>query len=100
MQHANTNYADEPAQPLSQPPDPWAPVTRACRKAKIRLSELARRVGVKRQSVNSWKRRSRREGKLFVPAERVLDVERALTPHLPKERIRPDLYRRTRARRG
>lgn len=44
-------------------------------------SELARRLGVKVQSIQQWKR---------IPAERVLDVERVTG--IPRGELRPDLY--------
>jgi DNA-binding transcriptional regulator YdaS (Cro superfamily) len=44
-------------------------------------SELARRLGVKVQSIQQWKR---------IPAERVLDVERITG--IPRHKLRPDLY--------
>jgi DNA-binding transcriptional regulator YdaS (Cro superfamily) len=43
-------------------------------------SELARRLGVKVQSIQQWKR---------VPDDRVLDVERVTG--VPREKLRPDL---------
>jgi DNA-binding transcriptional regulator YdaS (Cro superfamily) len=45
-------------------------------------SALARKLGIKQPSVAGWNR---------VPAERVLEVERL--SGVPKERLRPDLYR-------
>lgn len=44
-------------------------------------SELGRRIGVTSQAVSQWRR---------VPAERVLDVERATG--VPRHHLRPDLY--------
>lgn len=44
-------------------------------------SELARRLGVKVQSIQQWTR---------IPAERVLDVERVTG--IPRHKLRPDLY--------
>jgi DNA-binding transcriptional regulator YdaS (Cro superfamily) len=46
------------------------------------FSALGRAIGVKYQSIQRWKK---------IPAERVLAVERATG--IPKERLRPDLYR-------
>lgn len=45
-------------------------------------SILARKLGVKVQSIQQWER---------VPAERVLEVERVTG--VPREELRPDLYR-------
>lgn len=47
-------------------------------------SELARRLGIKPQSVQGWVASGR------VPAARVLDVERA--SGIPRHVIRPDIY--------
>lgn len=44
-------------------------------------SELARRLGVKVQSIQQWKR---------IPAERVLEVERITG--IARHKLRPDLY--------
>lgn len=44
-------------------------------------SELGRRLGVTSQAVSQWRR---------VPAERVLDVERATG--VSRHQLRPDLY--------
>lgn len=49
-------------------------------------AELARRLGVRQQSVQEWVRRER------IPAERVLSVESATG--IPRHRLRPDLYPR------
>lgn len=45
-------------------------------------SILARKLGVKVQSIQQWDR---------IPAERVLEVERVTG--VPREELRPDLYR-------
>jgi DNA-binding transcriptional regulator YdaS (Cro superfamily) len=45
--------------------------------------ELARRLGLKPQTVWGWKR---------IPATRLVEVERATG--VPRENLRPDLYRR------
>ena len=47
------------------------------------ISELARRIGIARQAVQQWRR---------VPLDRILAVERATG--VPREELRPDLYRR------
>jgi len=49
------------------------------------VAELARALGISHAAVRQWDSR--------VPAERVVDVER-LTG-IPREALRPDLYRRT-----
>jgi len=46
------------------------------------MRALARGIGVSYQAIQSWKKR--------IPAERVLDVERATG--IPRDRLRPDLY--------
>lgn len=46
-------------------------------------SELARRLGIKVQSIQQWDR---------IPAERVVDIERVTG--VPREELRPDLYER------
>jgi DNA-binding transcriptional regulator YdaS (Cro superfamily) len=45
---------------------------------------LSKLIGITSQAVSQWKR---------VPAERVIDVERATG--VPREELRPDLYRRS-----
>lgn len=45
--------------------------------------ELARRLGITSQAISQWKK---------IPAERVVDIE-AVTG-IPREQLRPDLYRR------
>ncbi len=47
------------------------------------LSKIAREVGVQRAAVCKWQTRG-------IPAERVLDVERATG--IPRHELRPDLY--------
>ena len=47
-------------------------------------AELARQLGITHAAVNQWGDR--------VPAERVVDVERITG--IPREALRPDLYRR------
>lgn len=47
------------------------------------LSALARKIGVKYQTIQQWHKR--------IPAERVIDVERATG--ISREELRPDLYR-------
>jgi DNA-binding transcriptional regulator YdaS (Cro superfamily) len=49
----------------------------------IRLTDLARSVGVDKSSVTRWDKRR-------IPAERVLDVERVTG--IPRHELRPDLY--------
>lgn len=56
------------------------PIERAAAAAGNK-SELARRLGVKVQSIQQWKR---------IPAERVLDVEKVTG--IPRHILRPDLY--------
>jgi len=46
------------------------------------IRSLARAIGVTYQAIQSWKKR--------IPAERVLDIERATG--IPREKLRPDLY--------
>jgi DNA-binding transcriptional regulator YdaS (Cro superfamily) len=46
------------------------------------MRALARAIGVSYQAIQSWTTR--------IPAERVLDVERATG--IPREKLRPDLY--------
>lgn len=48
------------------------------------MRALARAIGINYQSIQSWKTR--------IPAERVLDVERATG--ISREQLRPDLYHR------
>lgn len=55
-------------------------------KAGFGPTALALRLGVRQSVVSNWKSRGR------VPAERVLEVEQATG--IPREEIRPDLYRR------
>jgi DNA-binding transcriptional regulator YdaS (Cro superfamily) len=47
------------------------------------LSRIAREIGVQRAAVCKWQTRG-------IPAERVLDVERATG--IPRHALRPDLY--------
>lgn len=54
------------------------------------LTELARRLNVTPQVVSNWRSRG-------IPAERVLDVERATAnddgvPMVTRHQLRPDLY--------
>ncbi len=49
----------------------------------IGLSELARRIGVSRKTIQRWEK---------VPAERLLEIERETG--IPRERLRPDLYKK------
>ena len=53
------------------------------RQREIRPIDLARRVGVNKSAVARWAVRR-------VPAERVLEVERATG--IPRHELRPDLY--------
>jgi len=46
------------------------------------MRPLARAIGISYQAIQSWKKR--------IPAERVLDVERAIG--ISREQLRPDLY--------
>lgn len=49
------------------------------------LSALARRIGVSRQAINNWRERG-------VPAERAVDIERALDGHVSRRELRPDIF--------
>jgi DNA-binding transcriptional regulator YdaS (Cro superfamily) len=49
---------------------------------------LSKLIGITSQAISQWKR---------VPADRIVDVERATG--IPREELRPDLYRRTPMRR-
>jgi DNA-binding transcriptional regulator YdaS (Cro superfamily) len=57
-----------------------SPLERAVEAAGSK-SALARALGLKVQSIQQWRR---------IPAERVLDVERATG--VPRSALRPDLY--------
>lgn len=46
-------------------------------------SELARRLGISRGAIHFWKK---------IPAERVVEIEQITG--VPRETLRPDLYRR------
>lgn len=48
------------------------------------VEKLAEKLGVSRQALHLWK---------VVPAERVVDFEMATEGRVPRERLRPDLYR-------
>lgn len=48
---------------------------------------LARFCGVSQPSVNKWLHKSR-----YVPAERVLDIERATKGKVTRYQLRPDIY--------
>jgi DNA-binding transcriptional regulator YdaS (Cro superfamily) len=48
------------------------------------MRPLARAIGISFQAIQFWRKR--------IPAERVLDVERATG--IPREELRPDLYAR------
>jgi DNA-binding transcriptional regulator YdaS (Cro superfamily) len=50
-------------------------------KAAGSVSALARALGITHSAVSQWRK---------VPAERVIDVERATG--IPREKLRPDLY--------
>jgi transposase-like protein len=93
--------APEPTQTAPQA-DPgeraWAALERAVGRAGMTLAEVAAELGIRRQALTGWRDKTLRLGKLWVPSERVLDLERILKPHLSKERMRPDLYRRARKR--
>ena len=45
---------------------------------------LADEMGVTKQAVHKWRRK--------VPAERVIDIERATNGQVPRHELRPDLY--------
>jgi|TARA_R100001530_G_scaffold64077_3_gene46064 DNA-binding transcriptional regulator YdaS (Cro superfamily) len=47
------------------------------------ISNLARRINVTRQAIHQWEK---------VPANRVLEVERAVDGAVTREELRPDLY--------
>lgn len=49
------------------------------------VDELCRRLSVSRQALHQWKTRR-------VPAERVLDVERATGGQVSRHELRPDIY--------
>jgi DNA-binding transcriptional regulator YdaS (Cro superfamily) len=49
------------------------------------MRALADAIGISYQAIQAWKKR--------IPAERVLDVERATG--IRRERLRPDLYEQT-----
>lgn len=55
-------------------------------KAAGSVSALARALGITHSAVSQWRK---------VPAERVIDVERATG--IPREKLRPDLYPSERA---
>ena len=76
----------------------WAVLERAVHKAELDMAAFAGKLGIRRQAITGWRVKTLRLGKLWIPAARVLDAERILKPHLPKERMRPDLYRRSRRR--
>jgi DNA-binding transcriptional regulator YdaS (Cro superfamily) len=56
----------------------------AVQAAENNQSELARRLGIRPQSVQQWVQARR------IPAERVVDVEKATG--VPRSLLRPDLY--------
>jgi DNA-binding transcriptional regulator YdaS (Cro superfamily) len=58
-----------------------APIIRHAAQKIGGMAELARRLGTTRQAVWQWRR---------IPAERVLDIERAT--RVPRHELRPDLY--------
>lgn len=53
------------------------------------IAALARSLGIRLQSIQNWKK---------IPAERVLDIEAAIG--LPREKLRPDLYRKSKIMAG
>jgi DNA-binding transcriptional regulator YdaS (Cro superfamily) len=57
-------------------------------------SELARRIGVSQQAISIWLK----SGKP-VDGDYVIDIETATDGHVPRERLRPDLYGNRRRRR-
>lgn len=58
-----------------------SPIEKAVKACNANMSELARRLGVKVQTIQQWTR---------IPAERVHDVERVTG--IPRHELRPDLY--------
>jgi DNA-binding transcriptional regulator YdaS (Cro superfamily) len=60
-----------------------SPLSRAI-KAAGGLAPFADAIGVTRQAASQWKRR--------IPAERVLDIERACGGTVTRHELRPDLY--------
>ncbi|HKJ89242.1 MAG TPA: YdaS family helix-turn-helix protein [Gammaproteobacteria bacterium] len=49
-------------------------------------AELARRIGVRPQSIHKWRKKG------VVPAERVLGIEQATGRRVTRHQLRPDLY--------
>jgi DNA-binding transcriptional regulator YdaS (Cro superfamily) len=62
---------------------PADPLTRAIRAAGGSQS-LAEMLGVTPQAISQWRRR--------IPAERVLQIERACGGEVSRHELRPDLY--------
>ncbi len=58
-------------------------------RATIGISELARQIGISRQAIHLWQRAGQ------IPAEYVVAIEAATG--IPREMLRPDLYRGTEA---
>jgi DNA-binding transcriptional regulator YdaS (Cro superfamily) len=52
-------------------------------KRSMNMADLARRIGINKSSVTLW-------GQRRVPAERVLEVEKATG--IPRHELRPDIY--------
>jgi DNA-binding transcriptional regulator YdaS (Cro superfamily) len=48
------------------------------------VSALARKLGIKPQAISQWE---------DVPAQRILEIE--VATGMPREELRPDLYRKT-----
>ena len=60
------------------------PITRACRAAGGTQS-LAATLGITTQAISQWRR-------VRIPAERVLDIERATGGEVTRHELRPDIY--------
>lgn len=58
-----------------------SPIEKAVKACNDNMSELARRLGIKVQTIQQWTR---------IPAERVHEVERVTG--IPRHELRPDLY--------
>ena len=59
------------------------PLNRLLEEKGLRLSDLARKLGVNKSSVTLW-------GLRRIPAERVLEIEKFTG--IPRHELRPDIY--------